>query len=278
MGNKKLISAVIAAHNEELHLATCIKSLLNQSYKNIEIFVVENGDSNDKTLEIAKSFEKKYKNVHALTIPGKQKGPGNAWNYGIKKAKSDLIMICGADLIYGKDHVKKGIKYLLESKSPGIVHSSEKCHNISNLWARAFFKTRSSVDETGLAKVFTFVKKDYVKKRPFNSNLGYADDQTIFRTEGTKFPGYNLEVSQDNPASFKDTWDHSLWVGRSMSHPARIIAVLPVFPFYALYKTLNHLRTDFYAPFVLFLPVYYSIRYFAYFTECFKKLFLNKIL
>jgi glycosyltransferase involved in cell wall biosynthesis len=268
-----LVSAVIPAHNEELHIANCIDSLLSQSYGNIEIMVVENGNSVDKTLEIAKAYEKKYKNVHALTIPGKQRGPGNAWNLGIRKSKGSIIVICGADLIYGKDYVRDGVNYLLSGKSPAISHNEERCNNPKNLWARAFFYKRRSVDEKGLSKVFYLVKKDYILKRPFNPELGYADDQTIYRTEGTKFPGFDLEIYHTNPASLKDTWEHSLWVGKSLdTHPLKVILLLPFFPIYSVYKTIQHLKNDFYSPFIFFLPFYYSIRYFAYFKEAIKKL------
>ena len=270
MKKKTLVSALIAAHNEEAHVSNCANSLLNQSYKDIEILIIENGDSRDKTFEIAKEFENKYKNVKAFSIPGKQRGPGNAWNLGIKKAKGEIIMICGADLIYGKDYIKEGIKTIIEGKNNGIVHIEEKCNNLNNLWARAFFKQRPSFDETGLSRVFTLVRKDYLESRPFNPDLGYADDQTIFRTEGTRFPTVNLEVYHTNPASFKDTWDHSVWVAKSIKNKMLIILMLPIFPIYSIYKTIKHLRKDFYSPFIYFLPFYYSVKYFAYFKEAVK--------
>lgn len=273
MKKNPLVSAVIAAHNEELHIAACIKSLLAQSYKNLEIIIVENGNSEDKTLELAEGFQKKHKNIRALSIPGSQKGPGNAWNYGIKKAKGNIIIICGADLIYGKNYVKDGIKTIISGENNAIVHKEEKCNNLNNLWARAFFKTRSSIGKNGLSKVFTIVKRSYVAKNPFNPELGYADDQTIYKKEGTQFFSADLEVYHTNPSSFRDTWNHSLWVGRSIKKPLFIILILPIFPLWVVYKSLNQIfKEDFYPLFFIFLPFYYSVRYAAYFFEAIKKL------
>jgi len=267
------VSAVIAAHNEELHIAKCLESLLAQSYPNLEILVVENGESRDKTLEIAKKYAQNNKNIKVFSIPGKQKGPGNAWNYGVKIAKGEIIIVCGADLIYGADYVTNGVTFLKKNKKSAIIHKEEKCNNLHNFWARAFFKIRLSTDETGKSKIFTIALRNFLIKNPFNSELGYADDQTIFRKKGTRFEAYELEVYHTNPASFKDTWEHSVWVGKSMSSPIKIISILPFFLFYAIYKTLKHLLTeDFYLPFIFFLPIYYSIRYFAYFKEAVKKL------
>jgi len=265
-----LVSAVIAAHNEESHIAICINSLLAQQYKKLEILVVENGNSKDRTLEIAQEFAEQYAQVRAFSIPRVQKGPGNAWNFGVRKAKGQIVMICGADLVYSKDYIKKGIEVLRTGKSIGIIHKEEKCNNLKNWWARAFFYKRDSLNENGLSKVFSLIDKEYVLKRPFNSELGYADDQTIYLTEGTEFMGADLLVGHTNPASFEDTWDHSKWVGRSMRKPWNIVLVLPLFPLYSMYKTLRHLTSDFYIPFIFFLPIYYSIRYFAYFIESVK--------
>ena len=268
-----LVSSVIAAYNEELHLEDCVKSLLNQSYEKIEIIVVENGESKDKTYEIAKSYAQKYKNVKAYSLPGKQRGPGNAWNFGIKKARGEIVHIVGADLRYGPKYIGQGIQPILNGETVGLVHKQEICNNIKNLWARAFFYKRDSEHAPGLSRVFTLVRKDYIIKKLFNSELGYADDQTIYRAEGTEFPTFDLEVYHTNPASLKDTWDHSRWVGRSISRPWLVLAILPFFLLYALYKTIRHLTKDFYLPFIFFLPFYYSIRYFAYLLEAVKKLF-----
>jgi len=272
------VSSVIAAYNESLHLADCIEYLLKQSYQNMEIIIVENGGSTDGTYDIAKSYEKKYpKKIRAFSIPGKQKGPGNAWNFGAKKAKGEIIHIVGADLKYGKDYIKEGIKPIISGDSVAVVHKEEICNNPHNLWARAFFYKRSSEHVNGLSKVFSLIRKDYLIKRPFNSALGYADDQTIYRTEKTEFPTYNLEVYHTNPASFKDTWDHSRWVGRSIHKPFQLISIIPIFPIYSLYKTYIHLKQDFYLPFIFFLPVYYSVRYWAYVLESFNEIFQKKI-
>ncbi len=268
------VTAIIAAHNEELHLADCIESLLNQNYKKLEIFIVENGDSKDKTLHIAQTYQKKYPSrVKAFTIKGKQKGPGSAWNYGVTQANGEIVMICGADLRYGKEYISKGIGPIVTGKSVGIIHLEERCNNTLNLWARAFFYKRSSAYRNNTSRVFSLIERSYVKARPFNSALGYSDDQTIYLSEGTEFQCIDLEVYHTNPASFKDTWDHSLWVGQSIHKPWQLITIIPGFPIYAFYKTITHLKIDFYAPFIFFLPYYYSVRYWAYTIEAFKEIF-----
>ena len=274
---KPFISSVVAAHNEEIHLSKCIDSLLNQTYQSHEIIIVENGNSSDKTFAIAKSYASRYPHkIRAFSLKGKQRGPGNAWNFGTRVAKGSLIHIVGADLRYSKKYLAKGASFLMKSKEYGLVHSVEVCDNASNWWARAFFLKRNSEYKPGRSRVFSLIKRKFLLKRPFNSGLGYADDQTIFLTKGIDFPTFSLTVTHTNPASFQDTWGHSRWVGRSITYPQLIIFIFPLFPLYAIYKTLKHLSVDFFLPFLFFLPFYYSIRYFAYFYESVKKIIFGK--
>ncbi|MSS74063.1 glycosyltransferase family 2 protein [Candidatus Pacearchaeota archaeon] len=270
-----LVSSIIPAYKEEDNIATCIEALLNQTYPNMEVIVVENGNSKDKTYEIAKSYEQKTKGkVRVYTIPGSQKGPGNALIYGFKKTKGKIISLVGADLLYGKDYISKGIAPILKGETVGTNHKEELCKNVSNFWARAFFYRRSFIQKNGLSKVCTLVRKDYLKDKLWDPSLGYADDQTMYLKFGTEFPGLDLEIYQNNPASFREIWEHSTWVGKSMNiNPFIVILSVPFWPLYIVYKTIKDLvKDEFYIPFILFLPVYYSVRYAAYVKEAVKKL------
>ena len=76
-----LISIIVPVYNTENYLEKCLYSLVNQTYKNIEIVVVNDG-SKDNTDEICKSFGKKIK-----YIKKENGGVATALNTGIKAAK-----------------------------------------------------------------------------------------------------------------------------------------------------------------------------------------------
>ncbi len=88
---KDLISIIVPVHNSSKYLEKCINSLINQTYKNIEIICIENG-STDNGLEILNKYKDKIK----ILI---QKNPGLslARNTGIKNSNGKYISFVDSD-------------------------------------------------------------------------------------------------------------------------------------------------------------------------------------
>ena len=57
-----MISVIIPVHNTEKYIDRCVQSVLANTYKELEIILVENG-STDRSLEICRKYEKEYANV-----------------------------------------------------------------------------------------------------------------------------------------------------------------------------------------------------------------------
>ena len=102
-----LVSIVIPVHNGEKYIKESIDSCLNQTYKNIEIIVVDD-KSEDKTLEILKEYGQKL-----TVIPvEKQNGLGNVINIGIRESKGKYIARMDADDIMYPTRIEKQVQYL----------------------------------------------------------------------------------------------------------------------------------------------------------------------
>lgn len=111
MKNKFLVSIVIPAHNEEKFIRRCIESFLNQTYKNIEIIVVDDG-SDDKTAEIVKKYPVR------LIQHQKCLGEAVTRSDGTKEAKGEIILHGEADAVYPPDYIEKSLKYF---KDPEVM-------------------------------------------------------------------------------------------------------------------------------------------------------------
>lgn len=109
--NKPLISVIIPAHNGALYLAEAIRSVLNQTYPHVELWVVDNG-SKDKTAEIARLFAE----VHYIYL--EVASTAIARNEGILRSRGSLLAFLDQDDIWTPDKLEKQWAHL--QKTPGI--------------------------------------------------------------------------------------------------------------------------------------------------------------
>jgi|APSaa5957512622_1039677.scaffolds.fasta_scaffold06504_2 cellulose synthase/poly-beta-1,6-N-acetylglucosamine synthase-like glycosyltransferase len=179
---KYSVTIIIPAHNEEAGIAATIKSALSINYPKrlLEIMVIENGESKDKTYAIAKKFEKFGVKVFQL----KKAGKGHALNYGIKKAKGEIIITMDADTyIRDKDILHKVLSYFsnpeIFSVAPAIRPAPPKTlaqriqyvEYVFGIFLRKVFSLIDAVYVTPGA--FTAYRKVIFKK------VGYFDDNNI---------------------------------------------------------------------------------------------------
>ena len=88
----KKVSVILRSKNEEKWIRRCIKSILNQSYKDVEIILVDN-NSDDRTVDIAKS-----EGVKKILMISDFK-PGRALNMGCEAAEGDILIFLSAHCI-----------------------------------------------------------------------------------------------------------------------------------------------------------------------------------
>ncbi|MCU7548265.1 glycosyltransferase [Chitinophagaceae bacterium LB-8] len=97
-----MISVVIPCYNSEEFIGRAIESVLNQTYQDFEVILVDNGSS-DQTLNILYSYRNKYPDfIQVLQEP--RKGGAAARNKGLKEAKGEWIQFLDSDdeLLPGK--------------------------------------------------------------------------------------------------------------------------------------------------------------------------------
>lgn len=104
-----LVSVIIPVYNVENYLKECLDSVLNQTYKNIEVIVINDG-STDKSLHILEDYSSKFNNIKI--IDQENSGQSVARNKGLENAKGKYIYFLDSDDYILPDTLKKLIKKL----------------------------------------------------------------------------------------------------------------------------------------------------------------------
>lgn len=102
-----LVSIIVPLYNKEQYIKKCIVSLINQTYSNLEIIIINDG-STDNSLEIVENI--KDPRIKIFTI--KNGGVSNARNFGIKQANGDYLMFVDSDDYVSKEYVESFVSEL----------------------------------------------------------------------------------------------------------------------------------------------------------------------
>lgn len=114
MKNPK-ISVIVSVYNTEKYIEKCLDSLLNQTYSNIEIVVI-NDCSTDGSLKILKKYAKKYDNI--ILIENKEnKGLSYSRNVGLEKATGEYIGYIDSDDYVDSTYYEQMMKAIKKEKS-----------------------------------------------------------------------------------------------------------------------------------------------------------------
>jgi glycosyltransferase involved in cell wall biosynthesis len=121
MNMTELVSIIISIFNMDTTILRAIKSCLVQTYKNIEIIVVDDCSIDNTKIVLEDLIKSKKINYFYLN---KNHGRAYATNFGVRKAKGDFICFLDADDSFPKTSIQKRIKFLLNNKGYKIVCGS----------------------------------------------------------------------------------------------------------------------------------------------------------
>ena len=104
----KKVSVIMPAYNADKYISDSINSVLNQSYKNIELIIVDD-KSTDNTAQIAQYYASMYPNIKVI-INSENSLAGYSRNVGVYHSSGEYIAFIDADDIYREDYLEKLVK------------------------------------------------------------------------------------------------------------------------------------------------------------------------
>ena len=184
------ISIIIPIYNSEKYLYTCLTSIVNQSYKDIEIICIDDA-SNDNSLNIINEYKEKDNRIKVISLK-ENKGVSNARNIGIENATSKYLCFVDSD-----DSLD--LKFCEESwKNKVLTNSDLVCGrrvlknengSILKIWVPKFDISRHPIRDCDLFTQYHMVtdklfKTNIIKQNnlTFDVNLQYAED-SLFLTQ-----------------------------------------------------------------------------------------------
>lgn len=198
MNNIK-VSIIIPVYNCEKYISRCIDSILNQTYKNIEIIAINDG-SKDNTKEILNNYAKKYPNI-IKHIEQENKGIAKTRNYGIKIATGDYITFIDNDDYLDRDYIEKYVNATENSKFDVVIggyrRPDENGKIVQIIQLKGCEEWTKMRILTPWAKIF---KREYILKNNIeflDTNIGedlYFNIQALLITDKLKvldYVGYN---------------------------------------------------------------------------------------
>ncbi|PIQ89482.1 MAG: hypothetical protein COV72_02955 [Candidatus Omnitrophica bacterium CG11_big_fil_rev_8_21_14_0_20_42_13] len=179
------VSVIIPTHNCARYLPEAIDSVLNQTYQDFEIIVVDDG-STDNTKTIIEEYIDKFPGkIHYLYQ--EHRGPGSARNLGIKKSSGEYIAFQDSDDLWLPEKMKKQINLLEQDIEIKLVFSDMQQRNENKIVNKSYLNEKGLCDNIQgenlsleLAKAnFIFTPTVIVKKNVFSTVGLFNEDYRI---------------------------------------------------------------------------------------------------
>jgi len=116
-----LVSVIVPNLNYGGTIQKCLNSILNQTYKNVEILIADGG-SRDSSINIIESYVKQYSNIKIVSRS--DDGQSNAINKGIESSEGTYITWLNSDDYLAPNALKIAVSKLEENKNIGLVYGS----------------------------------------------------------------------------------------------------------------------------------------------------------
>lgn len=173
-----LVSVVIPIYNSEEYLDETIQSVIDQTYSDLEIILIDDG-STDSSGAKCDGWLEKDNRIAVLHI--ENVGPSRARNLGISKATGDYILPVDSDDILGAEYVEKAIDIMQKDPDMGIVYCEARLFGAKNeKWKLPQYSIREMLIANCIFATALFRRSDWKIVGGYSSDMKWGIEDYDF--------------------------------------------------------------------------------------------------
>lgn len=193
------VSIIIPIYNAYETIDKCLNSVIAQTYKNIEVIIINDG-SKDKSINKINKYAERYQ--HIKVIDKKNEGVAKTRNLGIKKATGDYIMFIDQDDYIANDYVDQFVTAIKENDSDVAIGGFKRVNEIGKILYQMNLKntywSRYNII-TPWAKIY---KKDFLIKNKVEF-FSYGIGEDVY---------FNILLYSKNPKITITSYNGYFWL------------------------------------------------------------------
>lgn len=219
--NNELISIIVPIYNAENYLEKCIQSLINQTYKNLEIILINDG-STDNSKKICNEYAKKDQRIKLINQ--KNSGVSTARNKGMESAQGQYICFVDSDDYISQEFIEKMTNQIITAKadlaicninnvsSKGIKAQNFLPYKNNIITKEDYYKNINNYGGFLWNKIF---KKSLIGNLRLEKDIYYCEDELFVinyvekcnKISCVNEPLYFYCIHSNSLSSWKDGWN-----------------------------------------------------------------------
>ena len=172
-----LISVIIPIYNGEKYVKQALDSVINQTYNNLEIIIINDG-STDNSLNIIKDYQSKDKRI--VIIDKQNNGVSSARNDGIKKSSGKYIMFLDSDDYLDNDYIFNMYNCLIKNNSDVCMSGIRQFNENKTIRFKKYLNEDKKL-------YFNDILLDIINTNEFNTIFKYIIDSDIIKKNNILF-------------------------------------------------------------------------------------------
>ena len=182
MATSKLVSVIVPAYNHEKFIESCIESIVAQTYKKIELIIINDGSTDNthgKIISLVEQYRKRFDNV--VYITRENKGTAATLNELISLAKGEFIFQIASDDMAKPCAIKTLHAFMAHNRRYALVVGDNEIIDSAN--RRVYWdQDRNNVDDVSQAVYKTFVDFLQSRRKDFNfKSEQFGDLSTLLK-------------------------------------------------------------------------------------------------